>query len=712
MVAGTPRQAYRDFAVSSPLGEDALVFRRMTAMEALSRPFLFTVDVLTQRSKVDFDAMLGKDMTVRVTMEKATRHFNGFVARFAHVGSEGRFGLYRAELRPWFWFLTRNRDCRIFQDKTVPEIVKEVLAENGFTDIRDRLSGEYKAWEYCVQYQESDFNFISRLLEHEGIYYYFTHKNGSHEMVMADGIGSHDYLEPERELRFSALTTGENDAYRTVTDWTVSREVTTGVYTVEDFDFERPRSQLRASLPRPRPHAMAGMEWYEYPADMALMRTGDRAGAAPTYARDRLEALQVGHETIEAATIARELECGRLFALARHPHAEQNREYLVLSTETTVVSDQFEAGAMDGDNEAYRCRFSVLPAKEQYRPLRITPMPRIQGPQTAMVTGKAGEEIWTDKYGRIKVRFHWDRSGRNDETSSCWIRVAQNWAGKKWGFQFIPRVGHEVVVEFLEGDPNRPLVTGSVYNGEAFPPFPLPENAPHSGIRTNSTKGGGGANEIRFEDKKGEERLFIHAERNKHVRVKRSSLEWIGHNRHLLVKTNQLERVEGDKHQTVYGDRNEQIGGSLSLKIKGESHEVVEASAALEVGTDLHVKANQNIVLESNISITLKVGASFIKLSPAMIYISGPLVYINSGGSAGSGAGAHPDAPAQPKEAMTTEPGQVSTVEAKSKYTPPKMTVSSHPVADQLRKAFENGTPFCEKCEAARRANEEEKGKA
>lgn len=704
MAADAPRQAYRDFAVSSPLGEDVLVFRRMTATEALSRPFLFTVDVLTQRPRIDFDEVLGKDMTVRVTTEASTRHFNGFVARFSHLGSEGRFGLHRAELRPWFWFLTRNRDCRIFQDKTVPEIVKEVLTENGFTDIRDRLSGEYKAWEYCVQYQESDFNFISRLLEHEGIYYYFTHKNGSHDLVLADGIGSHDYLEPQRDLRFSALLTDENDAYRTVTDWAVTREVTTGIYTVEDFDFERPRSRLGATLPRPRPHALSGMEWYEYPADMALMKTGERSGVAPNYARERLEALQVGHETIEAATVARELEYGRLFALVRHPHADQNREYLVLSAETTIVSDQFEAGAQDGDHEAYRCRFSVLPAKEQFRPLRDTPTPRIRGPQTAIVTGKAGEEIWTDKYGRIKVRFHWDRSGRDDETSSCWIRVAQNWAGKKWGFQFIPRVGHEVIVEFLEGDPNRPIVTGSVYNGEAHPPFPLPDNAPHSGIRTNSTKGGGGANEIRFEDKKGEERLFIHAERDKHVRVKRSSLEWIGRNRHLIVKTDQLERVEGDKHQTVRGDRNEQIGGTLSVKILGESHEIVESTAALKVGSDLHVKAGGSTVIESDKPMTLKVGGSFIKLTPSMIYISGPLVHINSGGSADGGAGSHPDQPTQPREAMKTNPGEVSTVEAKSKYTPPKLTLSSHPIADQLRRAYETGTPFCEQCEAARQA--------
>lgn len=695
-------QAYRDVAVSSPLGEDALVFRRMVAAEHISQLFSFEVDLLTARPKIDYDAMLGQDMTVRLRLDSGERHFNGFVTSFAHTGSQGRYSLYRAVLRPWLWFLTRTRDCRIFQDMTVPDIVRSVLRDHGFTDIKDGLSGSYQPWEYCVQYQESDFAFVSRLLEHEGIYYFFTHKNGSHTLVLGDGVGAHEHVKPSDKLRFNPERRNRETS-RCIDEWTVSREVTAGAYTVDDFDFERPRAELRANLAMPRNHALSTLEMFEYPGNMAYMKSGQRRGAGETYARHRLEEIRCRHERIEGATTVRELSCGQLFSLTQHPNDEQNREYLVLSTVSEIVSDEFESGGGGGGEDPYQCRFTVLSSREQYRPPRITPVPVMRGPQTAIVSGKAGEEVWTDKYGRVKVRFHWDRSGKADETSSCWIRVAQSWAGKRWGAQFLPRVGHEVIVDFLDGDPNRPVVTGSLYNGEAMPTYELPDQATVSGLRTNSVKGSG-ANEVRFEDKAGKEQILIHAQRNQHNRVKVNSLEWIGKNRHLMVSGEQFEKVAADKHLTVLGDQNEKVDGTVSLTVGEDLQQKVGMNAALQSGMEIHLKAGMNLVLEAGVTVTLKASGSFITVGPAGVAISGPMVMINSGGSAGSGSGASPDTPKLPKEAAKTTHGSATAVDAKPKYTPPTLALSSHPVAQQLKEAYQNGTPFCEQCEAARKA--------
>ncbi|MCM8738872.1 type VI secretion system tip protein VgrG [Azospirillum sp. A1-3] len=695
------KQAQRDVAVSSPLGEDALVFRRMVAVEQVSQLFSFEVELLTARPKVDFYAVLGQDMTVRVATDSGERHFNGFVASFGHAGSQGRYGLYKATLRPWLWFLTRNRDCRIFQDMTVPDIVKALLREHGFTDIVDRLSGSYEPWEYCVQYQESDFAFLSRLLEHEGIYYYFTHRNGAHALVLGDGVGAHDHLKPSHRLRFNPEQ-GQRGKLGGVEAWTVSREVTGGAYTLDDFDFERPKAQLRTTLSAPRPHALSGMEVFEYPGDMAYMKAGSRSSIGQATVRHRMEELKSRHEHIEAATTVRELACGQLFSLTHHPNAEQNREYLVLSAVTEVVSDEFEANSGSG-GEPYACHFTVLSSQEQYRPPRLTPLPVMRGPQTAIVSGKPGEEIWTDKYGRIKVRFHWDRNGKADETSSCWIRVAQSWAGKRWGAQFLPRIGQEVIVDFLDGDPNRPVVTGSLYNGDAMPAFDLPENATQSGLRTNTVKGAG-ANELRFEDKSGKEQIFIHAQRNQDNRVKNDLLEWIGNERHLVVVKDQLEKVKADKHQTVDGDHNEKIGGTASLTVGEELHERVGQNAALQAGMDIHLKAGMNLVLEAGVMVTLKVAGSFITIGPSGVTISGPMVLINSGGSAGSGSGANPDAPKPPKEAAGATPGSATTIDEKPKYTTPVQPLSSHPAARQLKEAYKDAAPFCAQREAAPKA--------
>lgn len=618
-------QSHRDAAVSSPLGDDAFVFHRMVAEEALSTLFRIELELRTTLPRIDFDDVLGHVMSVRLRAGGADRHFSGIVQSFSHVGGTGRYTTYRAVLRPWLWLLTRNRDCRIFQDRTVPEIVKAVLRDHGFTEIDDRLSEDYRPWTYCVQYQESDFAFVSRLLEHEGIYYYFVHGQDRHTLVLADGLGAHEALAPSN-LRF-VPDPRHRQHNRSIDEWAVTREVTGGVYSIGDFDFERPSHRLGSTLRMPRAHPLSGMELYEYPGGMANMRAEHRGRMGEVYARQRLEEVRCGYETIEGVTAVRDLSCGSLFTLTHHPHAEQNREYLVLSTCTEMRVDDFEAGTSGGAGDPYNCRFSVLSSREPFRPPRITPVPVMRGPQTAIVSGKAEEKIWTDRFGRIKVHFHWDRDHRADETSSCWIRVAQSWADKRWGAQFLPRIGQEVIVDFLDGDPNRPVVTGCLYNGDRLPPFALPDNATQSGIRTNTVKGIG-ANELRFEDKAGKERIYLHAQRSQDNRVRGSSRESVGGNRHLTVEGAHSLMVEGDRNDIVWTDRKENADSLLSQMVGLSHHE--------EVGENYALKAGLDIALAAGVSITLRGSGGFITIDPTGVVISGNVVRINSGGAPGS----------------------------------------------------------------------------
>jgi type VI secretion system secreted protein VgrG len=346
-----------------------------------------------------------------------------------------------------------------------------------------------------------------------------------------------------------------------------------------------------------------------------------------------------------------------------------------------------------------------MTTKQPFRPRRVTPKPFVQGPQTATVVGPPGDEIHTDKHGRVKVKFRWDRYSPANDKSSCWIRVSQNWAGKRWGAMFLPRIGQEVIVDFLEGDPDQPIITGRVYNGESTPPYELPKEQTKSTIKSFSSKGGGGFNEIRFEDKKGSEQVFVHAERNQDNRVKSDSLEWVGNDRHLIVKRDRLEQIDRDTHLIVKGDQNEKISGTVSLQAGSDLQQKVGMKHALEAGMEIHLKAGMKIVLESGVQLTLKVGGNFIDINPAGVAIKGTMVMINSGGAAGSGSGCSPAAPKVAKEADTAEPGQK--VEAPKPEPPPTpSTKKPSTQATVLRQAAVTGTPFCEKCEEARKAQQ------
>ncbi|UCF94635.1 MAG: type VI secretion system tip protein VgrG, partial [Desulfobacterales bacterium] len=469
-------QTARPVEIFTPLGEDLLLFHRMTATEELGRLFQLELDLLSKDPNIPFEKLLGQNVTIRLDLPNdKVRYFNGYVSRFRQEGSFDDFNVYRMTVRPWLWFLTRTADSRIFQEKRVPDIIKEVFRDHGFTDFEEALSGSYRTWEYCVQYRETDFNFVSRLMEQEGMYYYFKHESNKHILVLSDSISSHEAYPDYEKLPYfppdEHLLRERDHIY----DWNIAQEVQPGVYALNDFDFTRPKANLQVKASVKREHARAAMEIYDYPGE--YLQTGE----GEIYARARIEELQSEYEQVQGQANARGLSVGCLFELVDYPRKDQNREYLIISASHQLESDAYASGTATEAEEVYFCRFTALPSRQPFRPARTTPKPLVQGPQTAIVVGPSGEEIYTDKYGRVKIQFHWDRYGKHDENSSCWVRVSHPTAGKGWGAVQIPRIGQEVIVDFLEGDPDHPIITGRVYNANQMPPYELPGSGMVSG---------------------------------------------------------------------------------------------------------------------------------------------------------------------------------------------------------------------------------------
>ncbi|MCK6556303.1 type VI secretion system tip protein VgrG [Candidatus Binatia bacterium] len=681
----------RLIAVHTPLGPDALLLQRFSGREAVSELFRFELDLLSDGAEVEPGALLGHAISIALALpDGGSRYFHGVVSRFGEGIWDGRLAHYRAEVVPWLWLLGRTSDSRIFQNQAVPQIIEQVFKDLGLNDYRLVLRGTYEPRDYCVQYRETDLNFVSRLMEECGIAYFFEHRADRHILVMTDAPDAHDPCPHQAEARIEA--TGRMEREDAITAWDVDDFVRAGAYALADFNFETPNTNLLVDTPGVVKRRSAALALYDYPGGYLTRGEGERV------ARIRMQEEEATHCTIAGSGRCRGFAAGYRFALQGHFRRELDTEYLL----TAVVHDATAGSAyrtgdgVQGAEETYRNGFLCLPHRVPFRPARLTPKPFVEGVQTAFVVGPSGEEIHTDKYGRVRVQFHWDREGKYNEKSSCWVRVAQAWAGKRWGAIFTPRIGQEVIVDFEEGDPDRPLITGRVYNAEQMPPYDLPAEQTKSTIKTSSSKGGGGFNEIRFEDKKGKEQLFVHAERRYDNRVKKDSLEWVGRHRHLIVGRQQREAVKADKHLKVGGDRNEQIDGSASSKVGMDFDRKIGMKRALDAGMEIHLKAGMNAVIEGGMTVTLKAGAGFLVVGPAGVTMSGTPILINAGGAAGTGSGASPDPPKAPLEADRAEPG------AKAKVPPPK-TVS--PQALALRQAAREGRPFCEKCaEAARQA--------
>ncbi|MDN7438720.1 type VI secretion system tip protein TssI/VgrG [Burkholderia cepacia] len=561
----------RVFTLDSPHGDD-LKFHTLDGSDELGRLFEFRIEALADSHSLSLKDMLGKPVTVRIEQQDlSTRYLNGIVARASLAGRRAeRYYGYELIVRPWLWLATRRSDCRIFQNKTVPEIVQEVLSIYGFP-IENHLAETYVPREYCVQYNETDAAFVSRLMEFEGIYYWFRHAEDSHTLTLSDAMSSHTALPGYETIPYIARDRTAIADEEHIDGWLPAQEVSVGKHQTTDYDYTKPRADLSSQKVDPRGHDHDSFASFEWPGGYR----DDAPGAH--YSRVRLEEQQAEHERASADTDVRGAAPGYLFTLEHCPRADQNREYLIVRCQYRF---QENAYASDQGAEAvvHQTMMLVQPSSLPYRSPRDTPRPRTNGPQTATVVGPPGEEIWTDQYGRVKLQFRWDRYGQSNQDSSCWVRVSSPWAGGGFGGVQIPRVGDEVVVDFLNGDPDEPIVTGRVYNGEKMPPWGLPGSATQSGLLSRSSPGGTSehANAFRFEDKKGAEQLWMHAERNFDAETELDHSLSVGNNHTHTVGNDETMQVKNNRQRSVGQNETVNIGQNRVAQIgANETHGVV-----------------------------------------------------------------------------------------------------------------------------------------
>jgi type VI secretion system secreted protein VgrG len=623
----------RSVRLTSVLG-DKLRFRLMSGEEALSRPFRFELELASDDPSIHLADLLGTPVAVEVdVLGGGKRWFHGLVSRFAFAGHEHDEARYRATLRPWLWFLSRTADCRIFQEKTAPEIVRAIFEKHAdpAVEVEDRLTGAFAKRVYCVQYRESDLDFVARLMEDEGITYFFTHEADKHTLVLANAPAAHRGCPQYEEVPYypeAAMARRERDH---VHGWDARAEVRSGSFAHTSFDFEKPRADLLARRDQPLPQAAwAEGEVYLYSGCYTEPAAGEQAAIL------RLEADQADHRLVAGEGTAAGLAAGHRFKLRGYPRGDQNAEYLLREVEHELWDPAYRTGTPGGEEvEVYRCRFTAMPADVPYRPPLATPRPLIRGPQTAMVTGPAGEEIWTDKYGRVKVQFPWDREGKRDEKTSCWIRVSQAWAGTGFGAMVIPRIGQEVIVEFLEGDPDRPIITGRVYNAQAMPPYTLPGGQNQSGLKSNSTKGGGGSNELMFDDTKGREKVAVHAQYDMSTTVEHDKTTNVVNDMSTTVKKNETHTVtEGNRAIRVQaGTHTETIKGATTITIEtGPYSHRASANTATRAskGTSILRSESGDVRIEAATDITIVVGSSMIYMgADGFIQVQGVNIAIN-----------------------------------------------------------------------------------
>ena len=751
---------------------DRFLVIRYRGTEGLCQLYRFEIELVSTEQAVGFDEIVGKPAALSINTENGQRYFHGIVSRFELTAETAEQNYYRAELVPSVWLLTHRYNSRIFQNKTVPEIITDVLTKGGVPSDRfslEDLTGDYQPQEYRVQYRETDYNFICRLMEEQGMFWYFTQSLEGHVLVIVDSQSSYAPIEGDEATLPYAPPTGMKVEEEHVFRFRIGQAVRPGKVALADYNFENPALDLGSSSDAGRDE---GLEFYDYPGDYTEQSAGQGL------AQLRMEEFETGRIHAVGKSNSYRLCPGRTFELTEHPSDPLNMQYMITSvthqgkqstTRSTtggngqagiLSSDVFQtlmqlqrgedaslrdcarallhlasrvapadetahraltpwlyhagqvtrdpsttAMAMGGnpleslatpnlledvshssnvdrDAPVYECRFECIPASVSYRPPRVTPWPVVRGAQIAQVTGPAGEEIYPDEYGRVKVKFPWDREGKHDENSSCWIRVSQGLAGGSYGMMFLPRVGQEVVVDFLEGNPDEPLIVGRVYNADHMPPYTLPDEKTKSVIKTRSSTGGGGANEIRFEDLKDKEQILVYAQKDFHVRANNDRVENVGHDRHLTVKEQKFELVKKNKHNEVKLDFNEKVGGKMSLAVTGDLGEKIGGNHGEEVEKNYALKANSKIVVESP-EITLKSGGNFVKIDSSGVTILGTKVNINSGGSAGTASVAAPSKPEQTVDADSVKPGKDVT------YTGGKQLAAAEMEAEVAGHVFE-----------------------
>jgi type VI secretion system secreted protein VgrG len=652
-------QADRLLRVTTPLGKDKLLMVGLTGSEGISAPFRFDLSLCaTPDVTVDPAKLIAQPMTVTIANPDGddARYINGVVCAFAQTGSDSTFVSYRAQIVPKLALLTRRADIRIFQQKSVTDVIEAVLKEASI-DYKLNVAGSYQALDYCVQYRETDFAFVSRLMEEYGIFYYFTHTDSGHTMVLADGSSAHQACPGQSTMRFHPAGSGSSDD-DVVTSWELVHEFRAGKYSMTDYNFETPSTSLAVN--EPTTMKIGGndkYELYDFPGAYGKKADGD------AFARVRMQEQEARVAVASGAGNARAFIAGYRFTLSEHAQSDNNGQY-VLTTVSHAASNGSYITGNDGAQPHYWNTFTCIPFKTPFRPERHTPRPTVHGLQSAVVVGSSGEEIWVDKYGRVKVQFFWDRQGKKNDQSSCWVRVAQPWAGKNWGFVAWPRIGQEVLVAFEEGDPDRPIIVGSLYNAEQMPPYTLPANQTQTGIKSRSSKGGGvdNFNELRFEDKKGSEEVLLHAERTLTTEVEVDEVRSVGHDRTTTIERNESKTIKkGDESSVIKegnfihnlnkgdyqlylqqgtmltvlddGDQKTSLtSGKHSTHLQNGDHtleiDVGDMKVAIHTGDQSTTADAGAISFEAMQSIELKVGENSIKIDQTGITIQGMMIKI------------------------------------------------------------------------------------
>jgi len=590
--------------IDTTLGEDVLLLEGFSGVEAISTPFAFHVDLLSEDPAVEASDILRTSALITVDLPDGEKRLvHGVVSRFVQRGRMEDLTSYQCELVPWLQFLSLSRGCRIFQEMSVLEIVEEVFKDQGYSDFDIRCVRSYPKRTYCVQYRETNLNFVSRLLEEEGIFYFFEHTDSEHTLVVADDNTAFEACPGPGEARMRRDAVPGEDVVKELES---EHSVRAGKIALTDYDYLQPSMSLRSEISGEEPE-----EIYDFhPGRYTDPDEGER------YARVMLEREEAERQVVHGESTCRQFQGGTHFDLKEHYRRDQNQTYLL-----TRVSHFARAGDYRSERSTeldYRNDFVAIPHDVPYRPPRRTPKPVVQGSQTAVVVGKKGEEVWVDKYGRIKVQFHWDREGKNDENSSCWVRVASPWAGKGYGSVSVPRIGNEVVVEFLEGDPDRPLVVGSVYNAEQMPPLELPSSGIEMGMKSRSSPGGGGHNQITMNDTKGEEMMTVNAQYDMATTVGNDQTLDVANNRTASVAvddsetvgSNQTLDVGSDQTVTVGSNQDVTVGADQSLTVSASRSVTVGAGNTVDVGADHGLTAGGKVSMESGTDTGIKAGTA------------------------------------------------------------------------------------------------------
>ena len=605
---GAPTQDTRLGRLTTPLGQDVLVLVKFDGEETVGKLFEFRIEALSDERDVDFDGAIGQNCTVTYLSHTQQRSWNGVLTEARWLGPrEDRFA-YSLVLRPWFWLLTKTTDCRIFEDKDVKEIIKQVFSDRGFTNFKDKCTESYPKIHYCVQYRETDFAFVCRLMEQYGIFYFFEHSSDDHQLIMADSRSSLKDVEGLSTLPYIPLAGQDRRMEEHVETWSAGRRFRTGKIELKDYDYEKPGAKLLSDANGTAGYTHSDMEFYDYPGKYKEQGDGDK------FAKIHLEAEQCLDQRRWAEGDAPSLQPGELTKLDGQLKPSENVQYMVVSCTHNLYTEHYRTADGLMPDRIYKGVYEFAEAGRPYRMPIETPKPFIRGIQTAKVVGKQGEEIDVDEEGRILVQFYWDRK----KVQSCRVRIAQTWSGKNWGAIFIPRIDMEVVVEYLEGNPDRPLVTGCVYNGDNKVPYPLPDEKTKTGWKTDSSKGHGGYNEIVFEDKKGSEDIRVHAQKDMDTTIE---------NDYTIIVKDKETRTIGESFMPPMGSPSRET----TIEMGDDNLTIVMGNQNININLGSQtITVMQQIMTSANLGITDVVLASSIAITPAAISITAPVINLTA----------------------------------------------------------------------------------